>query len=117
MRSMWRHISRGSLVRTLPQNLETGQRAISRLMLRIRAVRRDDRSNDDRALLASTAGELERQRIGALSGSRRCATYAEVAGRVRNAIVPWAEHATEKMRMSVVTRMFQCTLASRVLRV
>src|SRR5215470_77912 len=37
MRSMWRHTSRGSPVRTLPQSLETGRRAISRLMLRTRA--------------------------------------------------------------------------------
>src|SRR5215831_8957578 len=37
MRSMWRHTSRGSPVRTLPQKLGTGRRAISRLMLRTRA--------------------------------------------------------------------------------
>ena len=34
---------------------------------------------------------------------------------MRNAIVPWAEYPTEQMRMSVVTRMFRCVLASRVL--
>src|SRR5215469_1394686 len=59
MRSMWRHISRGSLVRTLLQNLGIGRRVISRLMLPIRALRSDDRSNDDRSLLASIAGRRD----------------------------------------------------------